>query len=277
MSDPPLLLSIDQGTTSSRAIVFGADGRIRALAQRELTQHYPRPGWVEHDPEEIWDTTVAVCRECLAQVGAPVVTAGIANQRETTVVWERATGRPIHPAIVWQDRRTADRCAELRAEGWEARVAAKTGLLLDPYFCATKIAWLLDHVEGARARAGAGELAFGTVDTFLVWRLTGGAVHATDATNASRTLLFDIHAQRWDDELLDLFRVPRALLPEVRDCADDAWYVTDSVKIGYEVNFNRYFYKPEPMRSLEDIRSDILELERKTEGLLDQIIGGGKS
>ena len=221
MSDKPLLLAIDQGTTSSRAIVFDALGAVRATAQRELTQHYPASGWVEHDPEEIWSATLAVTRDALARAGGAVAAIGITNQRETTVVWDRASGAPVHRAIVWQDRRTAERCRALRDAGHEPMVSEKTGLLLDPYFSATKLAWILDHVDGARERAQAGELAFGTIDTFLVWRLTGGAVHATDATNASRTLLFDIHAQAWDDALLRLFDIPRAILPEVRDCAAD--------------------------------------------------------
>ena len=221
MSDTPLLLAIDQGTTSSRAIVFDARGAIRAVAQREFTQHYPAGGWVEHDPEELWSATLAVTREALAAAGGTVAAIGITNQRETTVVWDRASGAPIHRAIVWQDRRTAERCRALREAGHEPMVSGKTGLLLDPYFSATKLAWILDHVDGARERAAAGELAFGTIDTFLIWRLTGGAVHATDATNASRTLLFDIHAQAWDDALLRLFDVPREVLPEVRDSAAD--------------------------------------------------------
>jgi glycerol kinase len=218
------ILAIDQGTTSSRAIVFSGDGAIAGVGQREFPQHYPRPGWVEHDPEDIWKTTVATCRAALRKAGlaaTDLAGIGITNQRETTVVWDRATGVPIHPAIVWQDRRTADVCARLKKSGAEAMVAKKTGLLLDPYFSATKIAWILDTVRGARKRAERGELAFGTIDCFLLWRLTGGASHATDATNASRTMLLDIHTGRWDDELLKLFRVPRALLPEVKDCAAD--------------------------------------------------------
>ncbi len=216
------LLAIDQGTTSSRAILFDARGARLAMGQQEFTQHYPHDGWVEHDAEEIWSTTLAVCRAALAKNGDAVrriAGIGITNQRETTVVWERATGKPIYRAIVWQDRRTAELCEKLRAAGHESVVSAKTGLLLDPYFSASKIAWILDHVPGARERAERGELAFGTIDSFLLWRLTGGASHCTDATNASRTLLFDIHRQQWDDELLALFRVPRALLPQVRDCA----------------------------------------------------------
>ncbi len=213
------LLAIDQGTTSSRAIVFDGHGRPLASAQREFAQHYPRPAWVEHDPEAIWSTTVAVCREALGCVSAPVAAIGIANQRETTLLWNRATGKPIYPAIVWQDRRTADQCRALKAQGAETVVAAKTGLVIDPYFCATKIAWILDHVAGARRSAEQGRLAFGTVDTYLIWRLTAGAVHATDVTNAARSLLFNIYTQEWDDELLDLLRVPRSVLPEVRDCA----------------------------------------------------------
>jgi glycerol kinase len=216
------VLAIDQGTTSTRAIVFDDTFSIRALAQRELTQHFPAPGLIEHDPEEIWLSTVAVVRDALAQAqlsARDLAGIGITNQRETAVIWERATGRPIHRAIVWQDRRTADTCARLLVDGAEKLVSERTGLLIDPYFSATKAAWMLDHVEGARRLAEAGALAFGTIDTFLLWRLTGGRIHATDATNASRTQLFDIGAQRWDDDLLRLFNVPRALLPEVRDCA----------------------------------------------------------
>jgi len=222
MSREPTVLAIDQGTTSSRAIVFDATGRPLAVAQKEFTQHYPNDGWVEHDPEEIWSTTVDTCRQAIAAGGVDekaLAAIGITNQRETVVVWERASGKPIHPAIVWQDRRTAAECERLRGAGHEERISARTGLLLDSYFSATKVAWILDNVDGARAAAERGELAFGTIDSFLLWRLTGGRVHATDATNASRTLLFDIHTQSWDDELLDLFRVPRALLPKVRDCA----------------------------------------------------------
>ncbi len=216
------VLAIDQGTTSSRALLFREDCSIAALAQEEFPQHYPASGWVEHDPEDIWRTTLATARGALAKAGASasdVVAIGISNQRETTIVWERATGRPIHNAIVWQDRRTADACQQLAAAGVEEAVIAKTGLRLDPYFSATKIAWVLDHVAGARARAERGELAFGTVDSFLLWRLTGGRVHATDATNASRTCLLDIHTGAWDEALLSIFGVPRALLPQVRDNA----------------------------------------------------------
>jgi glycerol kinase len=190
------------------------------VAQQEFPQHFPASGWVEHEPEDLWDTTLAVCREAMAKAGvtaSDLAGIGITNQRETTLVWDRNTGKAIHRAIVWQDRRTAERCAALKAEGHEPLVAQKTGLLLDPYFSGTKIAWILDHVPGARARAEKGELAFGTVDSFLLWRLTGGAVHATDATNASRTLLYDIHQGAWDDALLEVIGVPRAMLPEVRD------------------------------------------------------------
>jgi glycerol kinase len=220
----PVILSIDQGTTSSRAIVFHADASIAAVAQQEFPQHFPASGWVEHEPEDLWSTTLGVCREAMARAGvtaADVAAIGITNQRETTVVWDRATGKAVHRAIVWQDRRTSETCAGLKRDGHEAAVTAKTGLLLDPYFSGTKVAWILDNVPGARARAERGELAFGTVDTFLLWRLTGGAVHATDATNASRTLLYDIHRGAWDDELLALLRVPRAMLPDVRDCSGD--------------------------------------------------------
>jgi glycerol kinase len=221
---PSHLIAIDQGTTSSRAIVFDAALAPVAMAQREFTQHFPADGWVEHDPEEIWASVVATVRAAMATAGLSardVAAIGITNQRETTVIWDRATGKPIHNAIVWQDRRTAPHCAELRAAGREPGITHKTGLLLDPYFSATKIAWLLDNVDGARAAARAGRLAFGTIDSFLLWRLTEGRVHATDATNAARTLLLDIHAANWDPELVALFRVPMALLPEVRDCAGD--------------------------------------------------------
>nr|WP_246346392.1 glycerol kinase GlpK [Sphingomonas endophytica] len=213
-------MAIDQGTTSTRAIIFDAETRAVATAQREFAQHYPQPGWVEHDPEDIWRDTLATAREALAAsgIGADGIAGiGITNQRETVVVWDRATGDAIHHAIVWQDRRTAELCARLKEAGHESAVRAKTGLLLDPYFSATKLAWILDHVDGARARADNGELAFGTIDSFLLWRLTGGAVHATDITNASRTLLYDIHAQRWDEDLCALFDVPAGLLPEVHD------------------------------------------------------------
>ena len=217
------VLALDSGTTSSRAIVFDRAGAIRGLAQRELTQHFPRPGWVEHDPEEIWSGQMEVAAEALsrAQIGVEDLAAvGIANQRETTLVWDRATGRPVHPAIVWQDRRTADACDRLIREGHEETFARKTGLCIDPYFSATKLQWILDRVEGARDRALRGDLAFGTVDTWLVWKLTEGRVHVTDASNASRTLLFDIHEGGWDDELLALVDVPRAMLPLVRNSSE---------------------------------------------------------
>lgn len=220
MNRPRHVLAIDQGTTSTRSIVFCDEARNRSAAQREFQQHYPAPGWVEHDAEDIWRDALATAREAIARSGLgarDIAAIGIANQRETTVVWDRSSGIPIHRAIVWQDRRTADVCARLRRESVEDLVRQRTGLLLDPYFSGTKIAWLLDNVAGARLRAERGELAFGTIDSFLLWRLTGGRVHATDVTNASRTLLFDIHRQQWDDELLRLIRVPRALLPDVRD------------------------------------------------------------
>jgi glycerol kinase len=218
------ILAIDQGTTSSRALVFRRDLSVAGQDQAEFPQHYPASGWVEHDPEDLWRTTVETVRGALAKAGLTaddIACIGITNQRETTLVWERDSGRPIHPAIVWQDRRTADTCASLKASGIEPLVTERTGLLLDPYFSGTKCAWILDHVPGARARAERGELAFGTVDSFLVWRMTGGALHCTDATNASRTLLFDIHKGAWDDELCQLIGVPRAMLPEVRDSAGD--------------------------------------------------------
>ena len=221
MSGAPKLLAIDQGTTSSRAMVFHPDGAVVSAAHAEFPQIYPRNGWVEHDPAAIWSTTLEVTRRALADAGGAIDAIGITNQRETTLVWERASGAPIANAIVWQDRRTAERCRELREEGWEARIGERTGLVIDPYFSATKLAWILDNVEGARERARRGELAFGTVDAFLVWRLTGGKVHATDATNASRTMLYDIGRQRWDEEILERLDIPAALLPEVRDSAGD--------------------------------------------------------
>ncbi|MGI3168013.1 glycerol kinase GlpK [Pseudooceanicola sp. C21-150M6] len=218
------ILAIDQGTTSSRAILFDAQMQVAGLAQQDITQHYPKSGWVEHDPGEIWSSTAAVCRSAIEKAGlraGDIAAIGITNQRETTLIWDRKTGRPIHPAIVWQDRRTADRCRDLTAAGYGRRVSEVTGLLIDPYFSGTKAAWILDHVDGARSRAEAGELAFGTVDSWLIWNLTGGAVHVTDATNASRTMLYDIAGGDWSPEMCDLLHVPRSILPEIRDCADD--------------------------------------------------------
>jgi glycerol kinase len=218
------VLAIDQGTTSSRAIVFRDDISVAAIAQAEFPQHFPASGWVEHEPEDIWTSTVITCRDALERAGVnakDIAAIGITNQRETTVVWDRVTGQAVHRAIVWQDRRTADICARLKNERHEGAISARTGLIIDPYFSGTKVAWILDHVPGARKRAEAGELLFGTVDCYLLWRLTGGKVHATDATNASRTLLFNIHTGEWDDELLRLFGVPRSLLPQVRDSAGE--------------------------------------------------------
>ncbi|ESW60130.1 MAG: glycerol kinase [Rhodobacter sp. CACIA14H1] len=218
------ILAIDQGTTSSRAIIFDAGLKVRAVAQEEFPQHYPASGWVEHDPSDLWSTVAGTARAAIekAGIGADSIAAiGITNQRETTLIWDRATGEPIHRAIVWQDRRTADTCAALKSAGHEAMITARTGLLLDPYFSGTKIKWLLDHVPGARARAARGELAFGTVDTFLIWKLTGGKVHATDATNAARTLIYNIAKGEWDADICALLDIPRSLLPEVKDCAAD--------------------------------------------------------
>ncbi len=229
---PTYLLAIDQGTTSSRAIVFTQQGDIVAVAQQEFRQHFPRDGWVEHDAMEIWESSLQVCRDAVRQAGIEakdIAGIGITNQRETTIIWDRATGRPIHRAIVWQDRRTAAICAQLRSKGHESLVVERTGLLIDPYFSATKVAWILDEVDGARARAEAGELAFGTVDTWLLWQLTDGQSHLTDASNASRTALFNIHRQDWDGDLLDLFRVPRAILPEVKDSAADFGAVSSRI------------------------------------------------
>ncbi|MGR3447613.1 MAG: glycerol kinase GlpK [Paracoccus sp. (in: a-proteobacteria)] len=216
------ILAMDQGTTSSRALIFSDDLRVRASAQQEFPQHFPRSGWVEHDPDDIWTTSAATARGALEKAGNPRIDAiGITNQRETVVIWDRETGQPIHRAIVWQDRRTADAIRRLKDEGVEDQVTGVTGLLLDPYFSATKIAWILDRIEGARARAEAGRLAFGTIDSFLIWKLTGGAAHVTDATNASRTLLYDIRKGEWSQDMCKLFGVPMALLPEVKDSADD--------------------------------------------------------
>jgi len=220
----PALLAIDQGTTSSRALVFDLKANLVASAQKEFAQIYPEPGWVEHDPEVIWATVLSTAREAVSQAeadGYEVKAIGVTNQRETTIVWDRATGRPTHNAIVWQDRRTADVCADLRAQGREALVAERAGLVLDPYFSATKLAWILDHVPGARAKADAGDLAFGTVDSFLIWRLTGGRVHAIEATNASRTSLYGLEAGDWDEDLLDIFNIPAAVLPTVVDSAGE--------------------------------------------------------
>ena len=222
--ETPYTLAIDQGTTSSRAIVFDAAGAIVATAQQEFPQHYPQNGWVEHNAEDIWRTTLETARKAFSdaeKTGGEVVAIGITNQRETVVMWDHQTGEPIHNAIVWQDRRTSDTTDALREAGHEAEISAKTGLVLDPYFSATKAAWILDNVDGARARAAAGDIAFGTIDTFLISRLTGGKIHATDATNASRTSLYNIHSDEWDDGLLDLFQVPRVCLPLVLNSADD--------------------------------------------------------
>ena len=218
------ILAIDQGTTSSRAILFDAGLRVVASAQEEFAQHYPRPGWVEHDPSDLWSTVAATARAVMEKAGIraeSIAAIGITNQRETTLIWDRATGQPIHRAIVWQDRRTAGICTALKDAGHEPMITARTGLLLDPYFSATKVKWLLDHVEGARARAEAGELAFGTVDSWLIWNLTGGRAHVTDATNAARTMLYNIATGAWDAEICALMGVPMALLPEVKDCAAD--------------------------------------------------------
>jgi glycerol kinase len=228
------ILSIDQGTTSSRALLFDSKGGHKATSQCEFKQYFPDDGWVEHDPEDIWTTTLDVCKKVIAQESGSlneIVGIGITNQRETTIVWDRCTGVPIYRAIVWQDRRTAQFCQHLKERGVEKQISEKTGLLVDPYFSASKIRWILENVEGARERAELGELAFGTVDSFLLWRLTGGLSHATDATNASRTSLFNIHTQEWDDELLELFEIPRSMLPKVKDCSAD-FGMTDPLLFG---------------------------------------------
>ncbi len=215
-------MSIDQGTTSSRAILFDESFKPQATAQEEFTQHYPQSGWVEHDPDDLWRTTLSVCHRVINDTGLDeIVSIGITNQRETTLVWDRKTGKPVYNAIVWQDRRTSSYCTELRDKGLESLISQKTGLLLDPYFSATKIRWILDNVPGARQRARQGELAFGTVDTFLIWQLSNGQEHVTDITNASRTMLFNIIDQVWDEELLELFDIPQSMLPKVHECVSD--------------------------------------------------------
>lgn len=232
------ILAIDQGTTSSRSIIFAADGTITAIAQQEFSQKYPQDGWVEHDPEEIWESVTATMKsvfEKCAVSPSDIASIGITNQRETTLVWDKNTGKPVYPAIVWQDRRTSATCRELNDDdSLVSYITDTTGLLLDPYFSATKLAWILDNVEGARERAEAGELLFGTVDCFLIWRLTNGQSHKTDATNASRTMLFDINKQCWDERLLDTFNIPKAMLPEVMDCADEYGSIDASI-IGHTV------------------------------------------
>ncbi|MCF6101490.1 glycerol kinase GlpK [Mesorhizobium muleiense] len=231
------ILAIDQGTTSSRAILFDGDMKVVGSGQKEFTQHYPASGWVEHDPEEIWSSVLATAKAALKRAGrdaSDVAAIGITNQRETVVIWDRATGRPIHNAIVWQDRRTAPLCQKLKKQGLEKKFTRKTGLLLDPYFSGTKIAWMLDKVKGARKRAENGELLAGTIDSFLIWRLTGGKVHATDATNASRTLVYNIEKNAWDDELLAILGIPARMLPQVKDCADD-YGITEKSLFGAEI------------------------------------------
>ena len=231
---PSYILAIDQGTTSSRAIMFNDSSEILGVSQEEITQYFPEDGWVEHDPEEIWSTTVKVVNDVISSTGVSagdIAALGITNQRETTVLWDKKTGEPVYKAIVWQDRRTADYCERLKAGGFESTVTKKTGLLLDPYFSGTKLKWLLDNVEGAREKAEAGDLLFGTIDSFLLWRLTGGKSHKTDATNASRTLLFNIHEQKWDEDILAKLEIPECLLPEVEDSSAD-FGITDEPLFG---------------------------------------------
>lgn len=231
------ILAIDQGTTSTRAILFDGEMKVAGSGQKEFAQHYPASGWVEHDPEDIWASVVSTVKAALKKAGrnaSDVAAIGITNQRETVVIWDRATGKPIHNAIVWQDRRTAPLCEKLRKQGLEKKFTRKTGLLLDPYFSGTKIAWMLDKVKGARKRAEKGELLAGTIDSFLIWRLTGGKVHATDATNASRTLVYNIEKNAWDDELLAILNIPAKMLPEVKDCADD-FGITEKNLFGAEI------------------------------------------
>jgi len=266
------ILSIDQGTTSSRAILFDQAGAVVTSSQYEFTQHFPDDGWVEHDPEQIWQTTLRACKDVIAHSGHHPCTIGITNQRETTLIWDRRTGETIYNAIVWQDRRTAEFCQSLQQRGCGDDVADRTGLLIDAYFSASKIAWILDHVEGARQRAENGELAFGTVDSFLIWRLTGGRVHATDATNASRTMLFNINTQTWDQTLLDLFAVPRSLLPEVRDCADPGLF---STRYGQEHLWNRLLYGNEHWRISCQVQQSIAYYRRISTQWKSHLCPGG--
>jgi glycerol kinase len=231
------VLALDQGTTSSRAILFDRQGNVFGVAQREFEQHYPKAGWVEHDANEIWETQLAVAREVLAKTNtsaSSIAAIGITNQRETTVLWDRRSGKPVHRAIVWQDRRTADRCDELRRAGHAPRVESTTGLVLDPYFSGTKLAWLLDHVPGARALADAGHLAFGTIDAWLIWNLTGGRLHATDSSNASRTMLMRLQTGQWDEEMLQLLRIPRSVLPAIRN-SSEVLGATDAEHLGIPI------------------------------------------
>ncbi|AFZ11677.1 glycerol kinase [Crinalium epipsammum PCC 9333] len=226
------ILAFDQGTTSSRAIVFDPQGNLLSIAQKEFPQIFPQPSWVEHDPDEIWSSQIGVAHEVLARIGihkSDIAAIGITNQRETTLVWNRQTGKPIYNAIVWQDRRTAKKCEQLKAQGYEATFQSKTGLVIDAYFSATKLQWLLDNVPNAREQAERGELAFGTIDSWLIWKLTEGELHITDVTNASRTLLFNIHTQQWDDELLSIFNIPHSLLPEVRSCSEVYGYTSSNI------------------------------------------------
>jgi len=226
------ILSIDQGTTSSRAIVFDRQGEIVSMAQKEFKQHYPKPGWVEHNPTDIWSSQSTVTAEAVSKANldsSDIAAVGITNQRETTIVWNRKTGKPVYNAIVWQDRRTSDTCRRLKEAGMEETFQKKTGLILDPYFSGTKVAWILDNVEGARELAEAGDLLFGTVDTWLIWKFTGGKIHVTDVTNACRTLMMDIHKGDWDDELLDILNVPRKMLPEIRSCSEIYGHIADNL------------------------------------------------
>ncbi len=237
---PKYLLAIDQGTTSTRAVIFDQNFSIVSINQQELQQFFPRSGWVEHDPDEIWNSTIETAQKAITKANLTaqdVVSIGITNQRETTIVWNRKTGKAVYPAIVWQDRRTAEICDFLKLKNLEPIISQKTGLVLDPYFSATKIAWILDNVEDARKNAISGDLLFGTVDTFLLWRLTGGKIHATDMTNASRTSLFNINTQRWDQELLDIFNIPAIMLPTVKNCSDK-FGTTDPSLLGCEININ---------------------------------------
>ncbi|MFO7725918.1 MAG: FGGY family carbohydrate kinase, partial [Oceanipulchritudo sp.] len=226
------ILSIDQGTTSSRAIVFNYKGEIVSMAQKEFTQHYPRSGWVEHDPIDIWSSQTTVTAEAVSKANlnsSDIAAVGITNQRETTVVWDRKTGEPVHPAIVWQDRRTASFCKALKADNLEETFRSRTGLIIDPYFSGTKVNWILENVDGARAKAENGDLLFGTIDSWLIWKFTDGKVHVTDVTNACRTLMMNIHSGDWDDDLLEILKVPRAMLPEIRSSSEVYGHISDKL------------------------------------------------
>jgi glycerol kinase len=272
------ILALDQGTTSSRAVIFDRHGQVKAQAQQEFAQHFPKPGWVEHDPEDIWETTRRTAIAAVADAnltGAQIAAIGLTNQRETTLLWDRSTGKPLAPAIVWQDRRTAGMCARLKKAGHEPLFRRKTGLLLDPYFSGTKLAWLLDHVPGARRRAARGELAFGTVDSWLLWKLTDGRIHATDATNASRTLLYDLRSGTWDEKLLQLLRIPRAVLPEIRSCSE-VYGEVSSIRHGQEYLWHRLFHAAQHRREARRVEAQAAHHARLENRPAHRVCAGGQ-